>query len=193
METIKLERVLRRGSIRRKVVERIRKGSILIYPTDTIYGIGCNAEDAFRVSMIAAAKGRGDGKSFSVIAPGKGWIWANAVLGEGSRKLTDSLLPGPYTLIVKAKRSAPRAVVSKEGTIGVRIPRHGFSAIVEEAGVPLVTTSVNLSGEEPVSRLEDVPTAVRKITDLAIDAGSIGGAPSRIFDLSGKDVKVLRY
>lgn len=193
MRVIKLSQAVRKSPVRKELIEAMRKGEIFVYPTDTIYGIGCNAEKAESVRKIADAKGRESGKQFSVIAPGKEWIWKNASLSAANKKLADNMLPGPYTFIMKAKPGAPRAVVSSEKSMGVRIPTHQISKIVEDAGIPFVTTSVNVSGEEHACSVNEIPEKMKGIADWVIDAGKIGGLASRVFDLRTDDVKILRY
>jgi L-threonylcarbamoyladenylate synthase len=193
MQVLKLRDVLKEAGLRRRVVDGIKSGKVFVYPTDTIYGIGCNAENTRSVKRIADAKGREGGKSFSVIAPGKDWIWKHASVTKANRELIDKLLPGPYTIILTANRKSPKAVVSSEGTLGVRMPKHPFTALVEEAGVPLVTTSVNLSGQPAVRAIRDIPPGIERCVDFAVDAGIIEGYSSRIFDMRSDDVKVVRH
>lgn len=192
METVKLTDVLKKPELRKKIVNGIKAGKIFIYPTDTIYGIGCNAESAQSVEKISDMKGREERKTFSVIAPGKEWIWSHASISSVNKALIDKMLPGPYTIIVAANNRSPKAVVSPEKTIGVRIPRHPFADIVEETGVPLVTTSVNLKDEPPVTKITNIPEQIKKSVDFIVDAGTIEGSPSRIFDMRTEDVKILR-
>lgn len=191
MEIIRLVDVLKKTDVRKKVVAGIRAGRIFVYPTDTIYGIGCNAEDAKAVDKIRNAKGREESKVFSVIAPGKDWIRNHANVGKANVDLIGKLLPGPYTMILDASSKSPKPVVSAEKSLGVRIPRHPFTGIVEEAGVPFVSTSVNLKGETPVTKITDIPGGMKGSVDIAIDAGTIEGTPSRIFDMRAGDVKVM--
>ena len=193
MKVVKLSEVLRKKGNRKRIVEAMRSGDVFVYPTDTIYGLGCDAENASSVERIVKAKGREESKRFSVIAPSKEWVWRHATLSDANRKFADDILPGPYTLIARAKAGAPKAVVSGDRSIGIRIPKHPFADIVSNAGIPFVSTSVNLSGEEPVSSIRDIPARIRKTADWAIDAGTISGLPSRVFDLREKDVKILRY
>ena len=193
MNVVKLSEVIKKPDIRAEIIPVMRKGDIFVYPTDTIYGIGCNAEIAASVKKISDAKGRKEGKSFSVIAPGKEWIWANSIISEANKKFIDTIFPGPYTVVVKAGRNAPKSAISEEKTIGVRFPKHPFVDIISEAGVPFVTTSVNISGNEPAARIEDIPPDIEKIVDWVIDAGKITGHSSRIFDLTTDEIKILRY
>ncbi|NOX71146.1 MAG: threonylcarbamoyl-AMP synthase [Candidatus Micrarchaeota archaeon] len=191
MIIIKLKDAL--GSRRKEVISAIKEGKVIVYPTDTIYGIGCNAENATSVEKIRNLKGKDRDKPFSVIAPSFEWVENNATATGENLSFARSLLPGPYTVIMKAKPSAPKSVVSGKKTIGIRIPASDFTSIVTEAGVPFVTTSVNLTGEEPIRRISEIPEKMKSGIDIAIDAGEIDELASRIFDITGKDVKIVRY
>jgi len=194
METIRFRDALNNPKIRSVLVNHIKAGKVFVYPTDTIYGIGCNAEIEACVEKIRQAKGRPSDKNFSVIAPGKSWIWKVADLSKINMSFADSLLPGPYTIIVKARHGAPESVVSAEQkTIGIRLPKCDFAGLIAEAGVPFVTTSVNLSGGEPITKVSDIPESMRYAIDFCIDAGKISGLPSRVFDLTTDDIKIRRY
>ncbi len=132
-------------SHREEVVRQILAGKTFIYPTDTIYGLGCGATNEKAVRRLREIKLR-ETKPFSVIAPSFEWIREVCEVGDGKEL---GLLPGPYTLIYRIKKEnivAPS--VNPDGkTLGVRIPDHWFSKWIGLAGVPFVTTSVNLSGE----------------------------------------------
>lgn len=193
MKIVKMSEAFRNTAVRKRIVAGMRSGDVFVYPTDTIYGMGCNALMLESVMRIRKAKGRDEDKHFSVIAPGFDWLHRNADVPESSRMFIESLLPGPYTIIVRANARSPKAVVSTEGGMGVRIPKHPFAELVTEAGIPFVSTSVNLSGEQPVTSIREIPAEIAKVTDWAIDAGRICGPSSRVFDLRDNDVKILRY
>ncbi|MBN1896774.1 MAG: threonylcarbamoyl-AMP synthase [Candidatus Aenigmarchaeota archaeon] len=192
MCTVKLDDVLNDHSLRKSVVSDMRAGKVFVYPTDTIYGIGCNAENAQSVSRVREAKGRDSGNPFSVIAPSKEWIKKHTGVSDVNMKLISSMLPGPYTMIVPSVHSTPNPVVSGEKTIGIRMPRHPFSDLVSEAGVPFVTTSVNASGEMPITDVTCIPEEMKPFIDWIIDAGKISGSASRIFDMRSNDIKVVK-
>ena len=177
MEILNQESVLAR---KQEILEAIQSGKIFIYPTDTIYGLGCSALLGNAVSKIRAIKER-DNKPFSVIAPSKAWIKKYcAVLMED----VDKYLPGPYTLLVKRiKEAVAKEVNPNDETLGVRIPKHWFASIVQEAGVPFITTSVNVSGEPHMEKLEDVKPEILNQVDYVIDEGEIKGARSEKVDL----------
>ena len=171
---------------KKKYVDWIKEGAIFLYPTDTLYGIGCNAKKPGPVNAIREAKGR-EGGPFSVIAPSKEWIVDNCrVMGRWLDKL-----PGAYTLIVPMKKKCVSVAVSRKG-LGIRIPKNWFSSIVAEAGVPVVTTSVNKTGEKPIISLKKVPQDIKSYVDFAIDDGQIKGRPSKLIILTGKTAKVVK-
>ncbi|MDD5331981.1 MAG: L-threonylcarbamoyladenylate synthase [Candidatus Nanoarchaeia archaeon] len=172
-----------------RIVKDIREGKIFIYPTDTIYGLGCNALDREAVSKIRGIKER-ENKPFSVIAPSKKWIFDNF---KANKSYIDKL-PGPFTFVVKMNKKGIVAenVNLKSNTLGVRIPNHIFSVLVQEAKVPFITTSVNISGKKPINSVKEIPKKILKNVDIIIDEGTLNNNPSTVIDLTGKTAKILR-
>jgi tRNA threonylcarbamoyl adenosine modification protein (Sua5/YciO/YrdC/YwlC family) len=171
------------------IVRRIKAGEIFIYPTDTIYGLGCNALKQGAVQLIKEIKRRDD-KPLSVIAPNKQWINKNL---EVNNKHFVRKLPGPYTYIMKIKkRGVARNVNPGLKTLGVRIPNHPFTDLIKKAGVPFITTSVNLSGRAPVRDLSKVPKSILKRVDVVVDDGFLHNYPSTLIDLTGEIPKIIR-
>lgn len=159
----------------------ILDGAVFIYPTDTIYGIGCDARNDSAVKRIREIKLREE-KPFSVIAPSKEWIKENCVVGSEL-----DYLPGPYTLILKLKnKDCVSKFVSSLDTLGVRIPDHWISGFVSELGIPIVTTSVNKSGEKFMTCLEDLDKDLD--VDFVIDDGKLDGKPSKLI-IDGKIIE----
>ena len=170
-----------------EILLAIKNGAVFIYPTDTIYGIGCSAIDEEAVQKIRKIKKR-DRKPLSIIAPSKDWIQNNCILQESSRL---DLLPGPYTLILKMKD--PKSIaenVSFNDTLGVRIPRNWFADIVRKADVPFITTSVNLSGDNHMRKLEDVSEYILNKIDYIIYEGPITGVQSEKIDLTSQVILI---
>lgn len=183
-------RALEDPLVRAEVLRAIRRGDIFIYPTDTIYGIGCNALKTNAVKKIRALKKRDAGKPFSIIAPTKAWIRAHVRVRHAKFL---AKLPGPYTLLLEKKNPLFLRQVSARPALGVRIPAHAFSALVKEADVPFVTTSVNLSGQPSIRCVEDAPPSIAKHVHWILDAGELNNPPSTIYDLTGKKpVKIAR-
>ena len=171
------------------IIESIADGAIFIYPTDTIYGIGCNAQMSDSVKKIRELKGRA-ASPFSVIAPSLEWIRENCIISAKGEEWLKKL-PGPYTLIFKLKEECVAKEVNPGlKTLGIRIPKHWISKVVAEAEIPVVTTSVNKSGEDYMSSLEDLDDSIKKWVDFALYEGKKEGNPSKIIDLT-ESVKVI--
>jgi len=163
--------------------KKILAGKIFIYPTDTIYGIGCNALNKKSVERIREIKRR-DKKPFSVIAPSLGWIKENCIVDMPLEKY----LPGPYTLILKKQEKDFLLHVSDSETLGVRIPDNSFTMEIQKSGVPFVTTSVNFSGEKPANKIEEIPEEIIKEVDMVFNAGELTGKPSTLI-IEGKEIR----
>lgn len=161
----------------------ILDGKIFIYPTDTIYGIGCNALDKKAVKKIWDIKKRDGDKPLSIIAPSFDWIKKHCIVDFDIKKY----LPGPYTLILKKKDPSFLKHVSKTDSLGVRIPACKFSEKVKKAGVPFITTSVNLSGEPFAVKIKDVVKEIKNKVDRIIDNGELNGKPSTLI-INGKEI-----
>jgi L-threonylcarbamoyladenylate synthase len=157
---------------------------IFIYPTDTIYGIGCNAEDEKLVSKIREIKNRDD-KPFSIIAPSVDWILENF---ETSLNEIDKFLPGKYTLLLKKKNSDFMDWVSDNDRIGVRIPDNDFTKKLQKEGKPIITTSVNISGEPFATSIEEVDKNILEKVDEVFDYGKLSGSPSTLV-IDGKKIE----
>lgn len=160
-----------------KLIKQIRKGKVFVYPTDTVYGLGCDAGNAEAVARIKEIKGRDEGKPMSVIAPSFNWIQDHCICDNFLKQY----LPGAYTLILEKKDKEFLKEVASGETLGVRIPDCEFSLIVKEANVPFVTTSVNKSGEKPACKISDIDKDILDKVDIIVkadDESSLGGVPS---------------
>jgi len=164
----------------------VLEGKIFIYPTDTIYGLGCNALDSRAVAKIKDIKKRDADKPLSVIAPSIAWINENCVVEPGLD--LDKYFPGPYTVILKKKDGGFLDWVSSGDTIGVRIPSSDFCDKIREIGVPFVTTSVNLSGMKQIVKVEEVSDDIREKVDVIIDEGELNGRASTLV-IEGMEIR----
>jgi len=170
---------------REAIIESIINGSVFIHPTDTIYGIGCSAQNSKAVKKVRLLKGRA-ANPFSVIAPSLEWIKENCFVAKEAEEWLERL-PGPYTLIFKQKKKCVAKDVNPGlDTLGVRIPNHWIRNIVAEAGIPIVTTSVNITNEDYMTSLEDLDTRIKGSVDFIIYEGEKEGKPSKIIDLTEK-------
>ncbi|MDA1196460.1 MAG: L-threonylcarbamoyladenylate synthase [Nanoarchaeota archaeon] len=172
-----------------ELFELINSGSSFIYPTDTIYGLGCNAEDFEAVEKIRKIKDRPEA-AFSVIAPSKNWIRMHCEINECAEAWLEKL-PGPYTLILPAKDGIAKNVAPGKKTLGVRMPQHWFLDIIAELGKPIVTTSANKAGDNFMTSLEDMDDTLKPSIDFMFYEGEKNGTPSTIVDLSEPFAKVI--
>jgi tRNA threonylcarbamoyl adenosine modification protein (Sua5/YciO/YrdC/YwlC family) len=174
---------------KREVVKRIKQGVLFIYPTDTVYGLGCNALKQGSVQLIKEIKYR-DEKPFSIIAPNKQWIYKNL---EVTNKRFIQKLPGPYTYVLKIKkRAVARNVNPKLDTLGIRMPDHPFTELVKKSGVPFITTSVNYPGKKPARNIKDIPKKILNKVDIILDDGFLHNYPSTIIDLTGEMPRIIK-
>lgn len=173
-------------------IKEIKKGKIFIYPTDTIYGIGCDATRPKAIIKIRRIKNR-ETKPFSVIAPSKEWIKENCEINKEINKWLNKL-PGPYTFILKLKNKKAIAQRTNNNgeTLGVRIPGNWFANLIAEINIPFITTSANLSGESPITSLQDLKEEIKKSVDYFIDDGILNNPPSKVIDLTKEKEEILR-
>ncbi len=164
--------------------EKISRGAIFIYPTDTIYGIGCNALRSEAVKKIREIKNRYE-NPFSVIAPSKDWIKENCHIDDEAEKLINNV-PEAVTMILKLKNKecVVKEVNNGLDTLGVRRPNHWFTDFVSWLRVPIVTTSVNKTGEDFMTSLEDLDSEIKSYVDFIVYDGEKKGRPSKIINLA---------
>mgnify|MGYP001280574953 CR=1 FL=1 len=171
--------------------DKIRKGNLFIYPTDTIYGIGCDASNEQAVNNLRTAKARPT-TPFSVIVPSTDWIRENCHIPKHAEPWLDKL-PGPYTLILKLKNQDGIAKNVNPGisSIGIRIPNHWISGVVRELNTPIITTSANKAGSEFMTSTENLDPKVASKVDFTIAEGEKEGNPSTLIDLTESETKVI--
>jgi len=173
-------------------LRRIKQGSVFIHPTDTIYGLGCDATNARAVTNIRKIKHRQD-NPFSVIAPSKKWIYDNCEVSQGALKWVEKL-PGPYTLIFRLTNKKAVADNTNCGldTLGIRIPYHWFSRVAAVLGLPLVTTSANISGGDFMTSIDNMDQVIGRKVDFIIYEGEKRGRPSALVNLVDEKIKVTK-
>ena len=171
-----------------EISQRIKEGTIFIHPTDTIYGISCNAANENAVKKIRDLKKRPE-TPFSVWAPSIKWIKKNCIINKEAEEWLNKL-PGPYTLVLKLKnKNAIANNVSFSDSLGVRIPEHWFSRVVEILGFPIITTSVNKAGEQFMTGLDNLDQEMQGKIDFIVYEGEKKVRPSKIINLVEKKVK----
>ncbi|MDH4069582.1 MAG: L-threonylcarbamoyladenylate synthase [Ignavibacteria bacterium] len=180
----------------RRVAETLRAGGIIVYPTDTVYGIGCSIEQKDAIEQVYLIKRQRNSKPFSFVCSDLTHISTYAHVSNPAFKIMKRLVPGPYTFILPAARmrQLPRILISKRKTVGIRVPEHNITqAIVKELGHPILSTSATHpeTGEQlndPLLIREQFGNQVR----LVIDGGLLISEPSSVIDLTGDQPVVVR-
>ncbi|MFZ3207805.1 MAG: L-threonylcarbamoyladenylate synthase [Geobacteraceae bacterium] len=176
-----------------RVVEILDKGGIIAYPTDTTYGIGCSILNKRGIERIYLLKQREKKKPFSFICADLSEVTRYAKVSNFAFKTMKRLLPGPYTFVLDATNIVPDLLITKQKTVGIRIPdNHICLAMVRELGHPVITTSANRSGEEPIGNPFLIEEQLDKELDIIIDGGILLADVSSVVSLIGDVPTVLR-
>lgn len=180
-----------------QVVETLRSGGIIIYPTDTVYGLGCDINNNDAVEKICRLRGLEPEKAnLSFICKDISQISEYTLpIDNHIFKMMRKNLPGAFTFILKSNNTVPKMFKNRKRTVGVRIPNHTIPlAIVEALGHPILTTSLKSDDEvlEYFTDPFDIYEDFKKLVDIVIDAGLCGNVPSTILDCTGTEAIILR-
>lgn len=181
------------GRLIAQVVAELEKGGVIAYPTDTTYGIGCSIFSKKGVDRIYQIKQREKKKPFSFICPTLAEVAHYTRVSNFAFKQLKRHLPGPYTFVLEASGVVPDLLQTKQKTVGIRMPDNKIClAIVSLLGHPIVTTSANLSGEEPIGDPREVFQIMGKQLDVVVDGGVLSADVSSVVSLLRDVPEVLR-
>ena len=179
-----------------EVIDVLKSGGLIIYPTDTVYGLGCDFTNLKALQRIANIKGvKLDKSNFSFICSDLSNLSDYAKqLNSSEFKLLKRALPGPYTFILKSSKSLPH-YFKKKKTVGIRVPDHPIAvSIVDLLGNPIISTSIH--DEDDVIEYTTDPELIYEkwsgLVDIVIDAGFGGNEPSTVIDLSKDEIQIIR-
>lgn len=164
---------------------------MIVYPTDTLYGLGCDATDASAFERLAKLKGlpqeRGVSVLFATVDEAQAWArWTSS-----ADALARALLPGPLTLVLDASEAAPKHVLAEQGTVAIRhVDRPATLALARTR--PVVSTSANHHGEANVTTVEAARDVFGDAVDAYVDAGELAGPASTVVDARGEEPTVIR-
>ena len=177
----------------KKAVDVLKNGGVIIYPTDTVYGIGCDIFNPEALQRVRTIKNDPDIKLLSFICPSFKEISNYGKMSDQAFRVMKHLLPGPYTFILPAVKLVPKKLWSKRNTVGIRIPDHPVALqLVRELGNPIISTSAtNRKGEVLFDPLE-IKTIFNSQVDLMLAAGNLSGKPSSVIDLSDEEPVIVR-
>jgi tRNA threonylcarbamoyl adenosine modification protein (Sua5/YciO/YrdC/YwlC family) len=175
-----------------RVVDMLQKGGVIAYPTDTVYGLGCDLMNKGAIERLYQIKGMSRDQSLAFICPDLSDISRYAIVENPQYRVLKRCLPGPYTFILTATREVPKIVHMKQKTVGIRVPNHPVPiAICRELGRPLISTTAARPGEKPMVDPWELSETFPGL-DVVIDAGECGEVPTTVVDLSAGDVHVVR-
>ncbi len=180
----------------RRAADILRGGGVVIYPTDTVYAMGCDINQVKAVQRVCQLKGvKPEKASFSMICRDLSNIAAYAKVSNEVFKLMKHNLPGPFTFVLPATNRLPNVLMNRRKTIGIRVPdNYIVRALVEELGGPLLTTSVKADDEvvEYMTDPELIYERYGRLVDLVIDGGSGRNVASTVVDCTTDPVEVIR-
>jgi L-threonylcarbamoyladenylate synthase len=179
----------------KKAISILKKGGVVAYPTDTVYGLGACMTDTAAVDRIFQVKGRPKGMALPVLLADK--VQMESILTSvplSARRLADEFFPGALTIILPKSNSVPDIITGGGRTVAFRIPDHRVPlALIKGLGKPIVGTSANLSGQPSALTAAEVQAQIGDKIDMVIDGGRCpGGIESTVIDLSGKKPVVRR-
>ena len=176
-----------------KAVEVLKEGGVIIYPTDTVYGIGCDIFNKEALERVYDIKHDSNTKLFSFICHDLKDISKYAKVSDFAYRAMKKLLPGPYTFVLPAAKEVPKKLWTKRNTVGIRIPNHNVAlTLAKEMGNPIISTSVtNRKGEVLYDPME-IKAIFNMQVDLMLGSGALEGKPSSIIDLSDEEPEVIR-
>lgn len=175
------------------VVDLLRQGGVIAYPTDTIYGIGCDITNKKAIERVYQIKQRPKHKPFSFICSDLKNISHYAKVSNYAYKTMRRLLPGPYTFILEGSNQVPKMMLTKRKTAGIRVPAHPIcQSLIDTMGNPVISTSAATPEGELFSEPWLIDDYFGKRIDLVIDGGPVPGEPSSVVSLIGDEPDVLR-
>jgi tRNA threonylcarbamoyl adenosine modification protein (Sua5/YciO/YrdC/YwlC family) len=179
----------------KKAAEIMSAGGVIIYPTDTIYGLGCSVALKNAVERIHLIKRQRADKPFSFVCSDLTHISEYAHVSNAAFRIMKHLIPGPYTFVLPATRmkQMPKILVSKRKTVGIRVPDSAVAlALVKELGHPILSTSVTDTKGAILHDVEAIVEQFKNRVDAILDAGPLVSDPSTILDLTGEHPIVIR-
>jgi tRNA threonylcarbamoyl adenosine modification protein (Sua5/YciO/YrdC/YwlC family) len=185
-----------------KVVDALRKGAVMLYPTDTVYAIGCDLNSKSAIQRVRQIKQMSNDKPLTFLCPSLSNIAQYAIVSDGAYRIMRRLIPGSFTFLLPATKLVPKLVMNpKRNTTGIRVPDHAIcQSLLNELGNPIISASAHMIDEEMVvqddaeqpSRFE-LFDCLDKLVDIIVDHGEDPGyRVSTILDLTTEEPIVVR-
>jgi len=176
----------------RRAVEALEAGEVIAYPTDTVYGLGCDLMNRRAVERLYSIKQMDASHKLAFVCPDLSEIARYAIVENQAYRVLRHYLPGPYCFILEATREVPKLIQSKRKTVGIRVPDHEvIRAITRELGRPVISTTAQRSGEEPHIDAREIRDSFHGL-GLVIESGAGGMVPSTVIDLTKVPPEIVR-
>src|SRR5210317_67623 len=178
----------------KQIAEKLRSGAVICYPTDTVYGIGCDIFNQKAIKKIYQIKQRPKHKPFSFMCSGLKNVNTYGHVSNLAYRVMKKALPGPFTFVLPGTKLVPKIMITKQKTVGIRVPDNNIClALIVELGNPILTTSAILDKDgDPLSEAYEFDMLLGKRVDLIIDGGMVFPDPSTIVSFTGDEPEVLR-
>jgi len=174
-------------------VDTLKAGGVIVYPTDTCYGIGVDIFNKEAIERVYAIKGAKKDTPFSFVCADLSNISNYAYVTDFAYRTLKRFLPGPFTFILQGSRQVPKMMLTKRKTVGIRIPNHHVCmAIVKALGNPILSTTAGIRGGEPLADPREIRDAIGKQAEVIIDCGLITAEPSTVVSLTDDVIEILR-
>jgi len=172
-----------------RAAEAIDTGDLVVYPTETVYGLGAAALEPDAVERIFEVKGRDRSKPLSFAVPSVPSALQYVRATERERQFMATFLPGPVTVLCRRRESVPDELTAGRDRVGVRVPDHPIALrLCERAGTPITATSANVSGRPSVRELGDLDSEIREAAAVVLDGGETDGTESTVVDVSSATI-----
>ena len=177
----------------RRAVDALLAGEVIAYPTDTVYGLGCDLMNKKAIDRLYAIKGMERSRDLAFVCADLSEIARYAMVENHQYRTLKHLLPGPYCFILDATREVPKLVQMKKKTVGIRVPDNAIiRAITRELGRPVISTTAQRTGEDPLVDARDIDAAFKGL-GLVVDGGGGGLVPTTVVDLTTVPPTVVRH
>jgi len=174
--------------------QTVKQGGLVVYPTDTLYGLGCDPFNVEAVKRVFEVKGEKRKKPLPILASDIHWVKEIAHLSKEAEKVAERLWPGPLTIVVLKKPALPSIVTCNTDSVGVRVPKHDSALqLIRLSGGLLVGTSANKTGEKPPKTAQEAAQQVGEEVDVILDGGPVPlGVSSSVVDFTGAKPRLVR-
>ena len=176
-----------------QVIQQLRSGATICYPTDTGYGIGCDMFDQKAIKKIFQIKKRPKHKPLTFMCSGLQNISEYAHVSNTAYRLLKKNLPGPYTFVLPGTKLVPKIMSTKQKTVGIRVPDSSIcNLLMETLGNPIINTSVPYENDPPPTEAYEIEMLMGNRVDIIIDGGPAFPDPSSVIDLTSDYPEILR-